>query len=73
MEKQRPNPYPIRLTPELKEKLTESAKKNGRSLNAEMLLRLDNSFDTSERERVEKIVADVLQKMEDEGTISINK
>lgn len=43
-ESQQVNPYPIRLTPELKVKLQASAKANGRSLNAEMLLRLEASF-----------------------------
>ena len=38
------NPYPIRLTKELKAKLEDSAKLHGRSLNAEMLLRLEASF-----------------------------
>jgi len=43
-EPQQVSPYPIRLTAELKEKLKQSAKENGRSLNAEMLIRLDSSF-----------------------------
>ncbi len=43
-EDSRVHPYPIRLTPELRGKLEESARASGRSLNAEMLLRLDASF-----------------------------
>ena len=43
-EDQRVNPYPIRLTPDLKIKLETAAKAAGRSLNAEMLLRLEASF-----------------------------
>lgn len=46
-ENQQVNPYPIRLTKELKVKLEESAKQHGRSLNAEMLLRLEASFTDS--------------------------
>lgn len=46
-ENQQVNPYPIRLTKELKAKLEESAKQHGRSLNAEMLLRLEASFTDS--------------------------
>lgn len=44
---QQVNPYPIRLTKELREKLEKSAKAEGRSLNAEMLLRLEVSFENS--------------------------
>lgn len=80
-EKQQVNPYPIRLTASLKERLQVSAKNNGRSLNAEMLLRLESTFNydlespTSINEilRVEKIVADTLEKMEKEGKLSLNK
>ena len=43
-EDNRINPYPIRLTKELTVKLEDSAKLHGRSLNAEMLLRLEASF-----------------------------
>ncbi len=38
------HPYPIRLTKELREQLEAAAKAAGRSLNAEMLLRLEASF-----------------------------
>jgi hypothetical protein len=80
-EKQQVNPYPIRLTASLKERLQVSAKNNGRSLNAEMLLRLESTFNDdlenpaniNEILRVEKIVADTLEKMEKEGRLSINK
>lgn len=43
-EDQRIHPYPIRLTKELREKLDAAAKAAGRSLNAEMMLRLEASF-----------------------------
>ena len=43
-EDQRIHPYPVRLTKELREKLDAAAKAAGRSLNAEMLLRLEASF-----------------------------
>ncbi len=39
------NPYPIRLPQSLRERLEAVAKANGRSLNAEMLLRLEASLD----------------------------
>jgi hypothetical protein len=43
-EDQRVHPYPVRLTKELREKLDTAAKAAGRSLNSEMLLRLEASF-----------------------------
>ena len=43
-EDSRIHPYPIRLTRELREQLETIAKANGRSLNAEMLLRLEESL-----------------------------
>ncbi|HFC92282.1 MAG TPA: Arc family DNA-binding protein [Leucothrix mucor] len=80
-DKQQVNPYPIRLTLGLREKLQDSANKNGRSLNAEMLLRLEATFNydlenpanMDEVLRVEKIVADTLEKMEKEGKLSFKK
>lgn len=80
-DKQQVNPYPIRLTLGLREKLQDSAQKNGRSLNAEMLLRLESTFNydlenptnINEVLRVEKIVADTLEKMEKEGKLSLKK
>jgi len=41
----RVNPYPIRLPQLLRKRLEEVAKVNVRSLNAEMLLRLEASLD----------------------------
>lgn len=43
-EQQQVSPYPIRLTTDLRGKLEAIAKANGRSLNAEMLLRLELSL-----------------------------
>ncbi|MDE1494897.1 Arc family DNA-binding protein [Xenorhabdus bovienii] len=37
------SPYSIRMPDELKEKLTERAKKNGRSLNSEMVMILQSA------------------------------
>ena len=73
-ETQQVNPYPIRLTPSLKKRLQKSAENNGRSLNAEMLLRLENSFISEEEEedRFEKVVVKILDKMEKEGNITIH-
>ncbi|WP_081827833.1 Arc family DNA-binding protein [Kozakia baliensis] len=37
--------FKMRLSPELKERIAEAAKKNGRSMNAEVVHRLQNSFE----------------------------
>lgn len=39
------SPYSIRMPDELKEALTERAKKNGRSLNSEMVMILQSAVD----------------------------
>jgi len=44
MSEKQVSPYPVRLAPELRVKLEESARAAGRSLNAEMMLRLEASF-----------------------------
>jgi hypothetical protein len=41
-------PFGLRLQPELKARLEESAKKEGRSLNAEIAARLESSFYSEE-------------------------
>ncbi|MFZ1389734.1 MAG: Arc family DNA-binding protein [Thiolinea sp.] len=56
-ESQQVNPYPIRLTKELREKLEAIAKANGRSLNAEMILRLESTLESDSNE------ADMLKRM----------
>ena len=56
-ESQQVNPYPIRLTKELREKLEAIAKANGRSLNAEMILRLESTLESDSNE------ADMLERM----------
>lgn len=38
--------YPLRLTEDLKERVSDSAKANGRSLNAEISARLQRSFES---------------------------
>ncbi len=65
-ESQQVNPYPIRLTKELRAKLESSARTAGRSLNAEMLLRLEGSFDGNlaeglGRDDVRKIVSEMVK------------
>lgn len=40
-------PYPLRLNPELRKKLETIAKENGRSLNAEITLRIEATFSNS--------------------------
>lgn len=46
MTSQQPIPYPLRMSEELRERLTERAKTNGRSLNAEIVAILQHAVDT---------------------------
>ncbi len=45
--------YPLRMEQELRELLEEAAKENGRSMNAEIIHRLEQSF-SAEHERIGK-------------------
>jgi len=83
-EQQQVNPYPIRLTAELKEKLKDSAKTNGRSLNAEMLIRLDASFNINteqhfidsidiDKPNTEKVLKKLIEEILDKREESKNK
>lgn len=45
MTSQQPIPYPLRMPEELRERLAERAKANGRSLNAEIIAILQNAVD----------------------------
>lgn len=49
----RPPPYSMRLDPDLRAKLEAIAKANGRSLHAEISIRLEASLQTQERPTVE--------------------
>lgn len=44
MQSDKPLPYPVRLPADMRAKLTKEAKKERRSLHAEILLRLDRSL-----------------------------
>lgn len=46
MTNQQPIPYPLRMPDDLRAKLNERAKANGRSLNAEILAILQNAVET---------------------------
>ena len=47
-DKKRITPYPLRLAPELRERLNKSSKENSRSLHAEILHILSNHFDAEQ-------------------------
>ncbi|MEQ1203029.1 Arc family DNA-binding protein [Acinetobacter baumannii] len=51
--------FPLRLPPELKEKLENACKESGRSKNAEAVYRLEQSFEQNSNQN------EVLQKMEE--------
>ena len=65
----------LRLPKDLHQQILDASSKSGISMNAEIVTRLKLSFSSNkeEKDRVEKIVADVLEKMEKEGKLSINK
>lgn len=44
MTEKQPPSYPLRMPQELRERLAEVAKKSGRSMNAEIVARLEESF-----------------------------
>lgn len=50
----------LRLPPELKKKLLHSAVDNGRSMNAEILVRLEKSFDAPSCNGIEAILGSML-------------
>lgn len=67
--------YNLRLPPELKDKIAESAKELNRSMNADIVARLEQSFEQKfgdlESVPLEKLLAIVLKKLENnELTIS---
>ncbi len=65
-ESQQVNPYPIRLTKELRAKLEASAKDAGRSLNAEMLMRLEASFIESDGDAAPASLAETVAKQQEQ-------
>lgn len=52
MTEKQPPSYPLRMPQELRERLAEVAKANGRSMNAEILARLQSSFDLAPPDRI---------------------
>lgn len=51
MTEKQPPSYPLRMPQELRERLTEAAKANNRSMNAEIVARLEGSFANKEVDR----------------------
>ena len=74
--------FNVRMPADLKEKIEEAAKKNGRSMNAEIVYRLQRSLDEEQEEHVDGFhtiqmtmadhrnytpkIGDALRKIEDE-------
>lgn len=73
MTEKQPPSYPLRMPQELREQLSEVAKANNRSMNAEIVARLQNSFATpnlsgktrSFTESGELVEKDIVQKIAD--------
>jgi predicted HicB family RNase H-like nuclease len=67
----------LRLPKELHQQIIDASKKSGISMNAEIVTRLKRSFEQGssedEKKRFEKVVIEVLDKMEKEGAISYTK
>lgn len=56
----------LRLTPDLKKKLAHSAVDNGRSMNAEILDRLERSFIPSPLENMENLLRNISSLSDDD-------
>lgn len=52
-------PFGLRMAPELKEKIAESSKKFGRSMNAEIVFRLECSFSERSKSDMDNIILSV--------------
>ncbi len=52
--------YPLRMPPDLKERMTGSAKESGRSLHAEIVARLQRSFDSVDANQRDKLAVAVV-------------
>ncbi|TXH67316.1 MAG: Arc family DNA-binding protein [Thiothrix sp.] len=57
---QQQTPYPLRLAPDLRDTLEAIAKDNGRSLNAEITLRLEESIAGKVQAQVEPAYRDLI-------------
>lgn len=57
--------YKMRMTQELKEKIAESAQTHNRSINADIVARLENSFSTASLSNAstEELMAELLKRM----------
>lgn len=68
--------YNLRLPPELKDKIAESAKELNRSINADIVARLENSFEQKfedlESIPLEKLLAVVMKKL-GENSLSLTR
>lgn len=68
--------YNLRLPPELKDKISESAKELNRSMNADIVARLENSFEQKigdlESVPLEKLLAVVMKKL-GENSLSLTR
>jgi len=64
-------PYPLRVPPELRKRLEEAARDGGRSLNAEIVARLEQSFEPRESaiviEDLEALLTRALEQIKAQG------
>ena len=66
--------FPLRLPPELKEKLENACKESGRSKNAEAVYRLEQSFENNQSSYIEafteasvKVISHVMTSLKESG------
>ncbi|MDM1762492.1 Arc family DNA-binding protein [Acinetobacter sp. 251-1] len=68
--------YKMRMTQDLKDKIVESAKEHNRSMNADIVARLENSFEQKfgdlESVPLEKLLAIVMKKL-GENSLSLTR
>ena len=67
------NPYPIRLPKALKAKIEESAKRHSRSLNAEMVLRLESTFNNLDTKEHDYLTQSQVQALIDQALDDITQ
>lgn len=67
------NPYPIRLPKDLKAKIEEAAKRHSRSLNAEMVLRLESTFNNLDTKEHDYLTQSQVQALIDQALDDITQ
>lgn len=70
--KQEP-PYGLRMPPSLKARVKSAAEANNRSMNAEIVARLEQSFDAEPQKIVDDTVEKVISRLIEIGALDMDK